>query len=118
MVVCGIRLFTCPACGRKLAWASPSDGGQLAGGSVWDRSDRLIPAQARDQQPDQPAGVVARIVARADAQIAHAAHQLVGLDVADDLAGIGGRIEQLRAYRNQAVEEVGVQRLEGGVVGL
>ena len=39
-------------------------------------------------------------------------------NVGADLAGVDGGVEQLSAYGHEAVEEIGVQRVEAGVVGL
>lgn len=61
--------------------------------------------------------VVARVAARPDAEIPDAAEQLVGIQAGADLAGRGGSVKELLSHGDQAVDEVGVQRLEGRVVG-
>ena len=75
-------------------------------------------AQSRDDESDHAARVVAGVVVRADAEIADAAHQLVGIHAGENLARRGSGVEQLGADGDEAVEEVGVQGLEGGLVGL
>ena len=74
--------------------------------------------QPGDKQPDHAACVVARVVLDASAQVANATHQFVGIQVRADLAGLRGSIEELSAHRHEAVEKVGVQSIEAGVVGL
>lgn len=69
-------------------------------------------AQPRDEEFDHATRVVAGF-AGADAEIADTAQQLEGCHVGADLTGRGGGVEQLGAYRHEAVQEVGVQRLEG-----
>jgi len=55
--------------------------------------------QAGEEELDQGAGVVAAVGVRADAQVPHAAHKLVGVHAGADLAGVRGRVDQLRADR-------------------
>ena len=62
--------------------------------------------------------VVVRVTARSEAEAPDAAEQFVGIQAGADLAGRGGGLEELTADRDQPVEEIGVQRLEGGGVGL
>jgi hypothetical protein len=75
-------------------------------------------AKAGDEQLDQAAGVVAGVVAGAGAQAADAAHELVGVLAAADLAGGGRGVEQLGAHGLETFEEVRVQGVEARVVGL
>src|SRR5258707_11308198 len=75
-------------------------------------------AQSGDEEADQSACVVARIAVRTDAEVAHASHQLKALKAGADLAATGRGVEQLVAHGHEPVEEVGVQRVETGVVGL
>jgi hypothetical protein len=70
------------------------------------------PAQSRDEECGQSAGVVAGVALRADAEVSDAAHEVVGVVVGADLAGRGRSLEEFGAHRQEAVEEVGVQRLE------
>jgi hypothetical protein len=44
--------------------------------------------------------------------------QFVGIHVGENLARRGSSVEQLGAHGDEAVEEIGVQGLEGGIVGL
>ncbi len=74
--------------------------------------------ESREEQTDQAASIVARVVAGTDAEVADAAHQLQGTDIGVDLAGFRCRLKQLSADGHQAVEEIGVQRVEAGAVGL
>jgi len=85
--------------------------------SLTERADHLLDAQSRDEKLDQVTGVVARVVARPRAQTPDAAEQLVGIQAGADLARRSGSLKELTAYGDQAVDEVGVQRLEGGGVG-
>jgi EmrB/QacA subfamily drug resistance transporter len=73
--------------------------------------------EAGDDEVDHLACVVAGGLG-ADAEVADAAHQGDRLQVRDDLAGRLRRAQQLGADRHQAVQEIGVQRLEGRLVGL
>jgi len=80
---------------------------------------RLLPlAQSCDEQLDQATCVVAGGVVGTDAEIADAAHEFVGIHVGANLAGLNRGAEQLRTHRHEAVDEVGVQRVESGVVRL
>ena len=63
------------------------------------------------------AGVVARVAACPGAEIPDAAEQFVGIQAGADVAGRCGSLKELPAHGDQAVDEVGVQRLEGGVIG-
>src|SRR5258706_3480866 len=82
------------------------------------RSGRGQLKQPGGKQLDHAACVVARVVIDANAQAANATHQFVGIEVRADLAGLRGSIEELSAHRHEAVEKVGVQGIEAGVVGL
>jgi len=77
-----------------------------------------VDAQSGDDEFDHATRVVAGVVVRADTEIADAKHQFVGIHVGENLARRGRSLEQLGAHGDEAVEEVGVQRLEGGIVGL
>jgi hypothetical protein len=57
-------------------------------------------------------------VVASDAEIADAAHQLVGVRTGPDLTGVDRGVEQVRADGYQAVKEVGVQRFEAAAVRL
>lgn len=74
--------------------------------------------ESLEEEDDQASGVVAGVVVASDAEVADAAHQLVGLCAGPDVAGFDRGVEQLGADGQQAVEEVGVQRGEAVVVGL
>src|SRR5260221_9033089 len=78
----------------------------------------LVEAQSCDDEFDHAACIVAGGVVRADTEIADAEHQFVGVRVGADLSRRGSGVEQLNAHGDEAVEEVGVQSLEGGRVGL
>ena len=56
--------------------------------------------------------------ARSDAEVADTTHQHGGIDVVAYLSSSCGRVEQLSADGNESIEEVGVQRVEAGTVGL
>src|SRR5207342_3549467 len=71
---------------------------------------QALTAQTRDEELDQATGVVAGPV-RTCAEVADAVHQLEGIHISADLARRNRRVEQLRAARHEAVEEVGVQGL-------
>jgi hypothetical protein len=58
------------------------------------------------------------VTAGACAQAPDTAHELVGLQVRANLARIGCGVEQLGAHGLEPFEEVGVQGVEAGVVGL
>ena len=70
-------------------------------------------AQSCDDQSDHATCVVAGIVVRADTEIADAKHQFVGIHAGENLARLSSGVEQLGAHRDEAVEEIGVQGLEG-----
>ena len=74
--------------------------------------------ESRDEQLDHAAGIVARVVVGANAEVADATHQFVGITIGADLAGLGGGVEQLSANGHEAVKEVGMQRVEADAVGL
>jgi len=59
-----------------------------------------------------------RIAVGAYAEVPDAAHKLVGLYVGSNLARTGCRVEKLSAHGHEAIEEVGVQRVEADAVGL
>ena len=75
-------------------------------------------AQSRDDEFDHATSVVAGAVLSADTEIADAPQQFVGVHAGTDLASLSSGVEQLSAHGHEAVEEVGVQGLEGGIVGL
>ncbi len=75
-------------------------------------------AQARDEQADHGARVVARVAVVPGAQVADGVQQPEGVHAGLDLPGRGRGVQQLRAHGHEPVEEVGVQRLPAGVVGL
>ena len=74
--------------------------------------------QSEQEQFDQPAGVIARVVVPSGAEAADAAHQLVAARAGPDLTCADGGVKQLPADGHQAVEEVRVQRLEAAAVRL
>ena len=74
-------------------------------------------AQSCDDELDHVTCVVAGIVVRADTEIADATQQFVGIHAGENLARRGSSVEQLGAHGDEAVEEIGVQSLEGGIVG-
>jgi hypothetical protein len=78
----------------------------------------LVEAQSGDDESDHATCVVAGVAVRADTEIADAAQQFVGIRVGANLARRGSSVEQSGAHRDEAVEEIGVQGLEGGIVGL
>ncbi len=82
----------------------------------WNYSFRQ--AQSCDDEFDHATRVVAGVVVRADTEIADATQQFVGIHVGENLARRGSSVEQLGAHGDEAVEEIGVQSLEGGIVGL
>jgi hypothetical protein len=63
------------------------------------------------------ARVVTRIAAGPGAQTPDGAEQFVGVLSGADLTRRRGGFEELTAHGDQPVDEVGVQRLEAGVVG-
>jgi Phosphorylase superfamily len=77
-----------------------------------------LPVQARDEQLDHAARVVARVAAPSGTQVADAVQEPEGIHVGTDLAGRHSSVEQLSADGHEAIEEIGVQRLEARVVGL
>jgi hypothetical protein len=77
-----------------------------------------VEAQSCDDEFDHATCVVAGVVVRADTEIADATQQFVGIHAGPNLARRGSSVEQLGAHGDKAVEEVGVQGLEGGIVGL
>jgi hypothetical protein len=74
--------------------------------------------ETRDEQLDHAAGIVAWVGVGANAEVADAAHQFVGIDITADLTGLGASLEQLSANGYEAVKEVGMQRVETSAVGL
>ncbi len=70
-----------------------------------------------DEQADHAARVVARVAVGAGAQVADGVKEPVGIRSRADLAD-GCGVEQLSAHRHQAVEKVGEQGLEAGLIGL
>ncbi len=78
----------------------------------------LANPQSCDDEFDHATCVVAGVVVRADTEIADATQQFVGIRVGENLARCGSGVEQLGAHGQEAVEEIGVQSLEGGIVGL
>jgi Alpha/beta hydrolase family len=74
--------------------------------------------ESRDEQLDHAAGIVARIVVVANAEVADATHQFLGITIGTDLASLGGGVEQLSANGHEAVKEVGMQRVEADALGL
>jgi hypothetical protein len=74
-------------------------------------------AQSGDEELDQVARVVVRVAARPGAQVPDTAEQFVGILAGTDLTRRGGCLEELPGHGDQAAGEVGVQRLEGRVVG-
>jgi hypothetical protein len=71
-----------------------------------------------DEELDQSTCGVVGIVVGAYAEVPDAAHELEGPQIGANLAGTGCSVEQSGAHGHEAVEEVGVQRVEAGVVGL
>ena len=71
-----------------------------------------------DQETGHAACVVARVAVGARAYVADGVQEPEGIRSGADLAGGGRGVEQLSAHRHEAVEEVGVQGLEAGPVGL
>ena len=71
-----------------------------------------------DEQADHAACVVARVAGGAGAQVADGVQEPEGIGSGADLAGGGRGVEQLSAHGHEAVEEVGVQGLEAGLIGL
>ena len=74
--------------------------------------------ESRDEQLDHAAGIVARVVVSANAEVADAIHQFEGINIGTDLASFSGGGEQLSANGHKAVKEVGMQRVEANAVGL
>jgi hypothetical protein len=72
--------------------------------------------KAREEQVDHAAGLVAGEGIDSDAQVADAEHQVVSPYVRAGLAGGGGCFQQLVEHGQQAVDELGVQALEPGLV--
>jgi aryl-alcohol dehydrogenase-like predicted oxidoreductase len=77
-----------------------------------------VEAQSCDDEFDHATCVVAGVAVRADTEIADATQQFVGIRFGANLARRGSGVEQLGAHGDKAVEEIGVQGLEGGIVGL
>ena len=82
------------------------------------RSSAERSLQSLEEQVDQAAGVIAGIAVTSDAEVADAAHQFVGVRAGPDFARADRGVEQLGADGHQAVEEVGVQRVEAAAVRL
>lgn len=61
--------------------------------------------------------VVARVAARPNAEIPDTAEQFVGIQAGSDLSRRSRSLKKLSAHGDQAIDEVGVQRLEGDLVG-
>jgi hypothetical protein len=74
--------------------------------------------ESREEQLDHAAGIIARVEVSANAEVADATHQFVGIHIGADLASFSGGGEQLSANRHEAVKEVGMQRVEANAVGL
>src|SRR5205814_945220 len=70
-----------------------------------------IPLQSSKEQVDQAAGVIAGIAVTADAEVADAAHQLVGVRTGPDRAGADRGVEQLRADEHRG------GRVQQGLLG-
>src|ERR1700735_3883406 len=77
---------------------------------------RRLSLQSEQEQLDQPAGIIARVVVASGAESADAPHELVAAHARPGLARGDGGVEQLPADRHQAVEKVAVQRLEAVAV--
>ena len=74
--------------------------------------------QAGDDEIDHAPGVEAGVVFGAGAQTPNAIHQAEGICARLYLSRSRSRIEQFRTDWNQAVEEPGMQRLVGCIIGL
>ena len=70
-------------------------------------SGRARLEESRDEQLDHAAGIVARVVAGANAEAADATQQFVGINIGADLAGFSSGVQQLSANGHEAVKEVG-----------
>jgi hypothetical protein len=64
-------------------------------------------AQAGDQEADQPAGIAVAIAIGADAEAAHTAQEVAGLEVEADFPGACRRVEDLGEDGKEPFEEVG-----------
>ncbi|MDT5241402.1 MAG: hypothetical protein QOD97_3600, partial [Mycobacterium sp.] len=84
--------------------------------------DNILPflplAQPCDDELHHATRIVVGVGVRADADVADATHQSVGIDAGNDLSRRSSGLEQLGADGDEAVEEVGMQCLERGRVGL
>jgi hypothetical protein len=77
----------------------------------------LLDAQSRNEKFDQVTRVVARVAARPNAEIPDTAEQFVGIQAGSDLSRRSRSLKKLSTHGDQAIDEVGVQRLEGDLVG-
>ena len=59
--------------------------------------------ESRDEELDHAAGIVARVVVGANAEVADTIHQFEGINIDADLAGLSGGGEQLSANGHEAV---------------
>jgi hypothetical protein len=75
-------------------------------------------AESRDEQFDHATGIVARVVASTNAEVANAIHQSAGLNVGADLTSFNSGSKQLSTHWHKAVKKVGVQGVEADAARL